>query len=74
MALPSLEAFLSLSVIVALYFVLQRWSGVKRTFRTVLRDLAIVAITWVAATFLLRLDAGNHWLQRSAAWLLNIFS
>ena len=73
LALPSVEAIIYLSVIIALYFALQYRAGVRLSVRTVTRDLLIVAVTWYAASFLVRLDEQNHWLQRSAAWWSNLF-
>ena len=73
MALPSVEAIIYLSLIIALYFVLQYRAGVRLSVRTAARDLVIVAVTWYAASILVRLDEQNHWLQRSAAWWSNLF-
>jgi hypothetical protein len=74
LAIPSVETALSFVAVIVLYFVVQRLAKVRQTVFTVTRDLAIVGATWLAASFLLRLDAQNHWLQHTAAFLSNVFS
>jgi hypothetical protein len=74
LAVPSVETALSFVAVIALYFVVQRWAKVRQSALTVVRDLAIVGATWLTASFLLRLDAQNHWLQKTAAFFTDIFS
>ena len=73
MAVPSVETGLSFVAVIVLYFVVQRWAKVRQSTLTVVRDLAIVGATWLMASFLLRLDAQNHWLQKTASFITNIF-
>jgi len=73
MAVPSVETALSFVAVIALYFVVQRWAKVRQSTLTVIRDLAIVGATWLVASFLLRLDSQNHWLQRTAAFFSDLF-
>ena len=73
MAVPSVETALSFVAVIALYFVVQRWAKVRQSALTVVRDLAIVAATWLTASFLLRLDMQNHWLQKTADFFTSIF-
>jgi hypothetical protein len=73
MAIPSVETVLSFIAVIALYFLVQRWAKVRQTFLTVTRDLAIVGATWLTASFLIRLDAQNHWLQRTASFLSDLY-
>jgi hypothetical protein len=72
-AVPSVETAFSFVAVIVLYFVVQRWAKVRQSALTIGRDLAIVAATWLTASFLLRLDSQNHWLQRTAAFLTNLF-
>jgi hypothetical protein len=73
LAVPSVETALSFVAVIVLYFVVQRWAKVRQSALTVARDLAIVGATWLTASFLLRLDTQNHWLQRTAAFISNLF-
>jgi hypothetical protein len=73
LAIPSVETALSFVAVIVLYFVVQRWAKVRQSALTVIRDLAIVGATWLTASFLLRLDSQNHWLQRTASFLTNLF-
>ncbi len=73
MAVPSVETALSFVAVIVLYFVVQRWAKVRQSTLTVVRDLAFVGATWLTASFLLRLDSQNHWLQKTAAFFTNIF-
>ena len=73
MAIPSVETVLSFVAVIALYFLVQRWAKVRQTVRTVARDLAIVGATWLTASFLIRLDAQNHWLQRTASFMSDLY-
>jgi len=73
MAIPSVETVLSFIAVIALYFLVQRWAKVRQTVFTVTRDLAIVGATWLTASFLIRLDAQNHWLQRTASFLSDLY-
>ena len=72
-AVPSVETALSFVAVIVLYFVVQRWAKVRQSALTVARDLAIVAATWLTASFLLRIDSQNHWLQKTADFFTNIF-
>jgi len=73
MAVPSVETALSFVAVIVLYFVVQRWAKVRQSALTVVRDLSSVGATWLTASFLLRLDSQNHWLQRTASFLTNLF-
>lgn len=73
MAVPSVETALSFVAVIVLYFVVQRWAKVRQSALTVMRDLAIVGVTWLMASFLLRLDSQNHWLQKTADFFTNLF-
>jgi hypothetical protein len=73
LAVPSVETALSFVAVIVLYFVVQRWAKVRQSALTVTRDLAIVGATWLTASFLLRLDSQNHWLQHTASFLTNLF-
>ena len=73
MAVPSVETALSFVAVIGLYFVVQRWAKVRQSTLTVVRDLAIVGVTWLMASFLLRLDSQNHWLQKTADFFTNLF-
>jgi len=73
MAVPSVETALSFVAVIVLYFVVQRWAKVRQSALTVVLDLSIVGATWLTASFLLRLDSQNHWLQRTASFLTNLF-
>ncbi len=73
LAVPSVETALSFVAVIVLYFLVQRWAKVRQSALTVVRDLSIVGATWLMASFLLRLDSQNHWLQRTASFLSNIF-
>ncbi len=73
MAVPSVETALSFVAVIVLYFVVQRWAKVRQSALTVVRDLSIVGATWLTASFLLRLDSQNHWLQRTASFFTNLF-
>lgn len=73
MAVPSVETALSFVAVIVLYFVVQRWAKVRQSALTVMRDLAIVGVTWLMASFLLRLDSQNHWLQKTADFFTNMF-
>ena len=73
MAVPSVETALSFVAVIVLYFVVQRWAKVRQSALTVIRDLAIVGATWLMASFLLRLDSQNQWLQHIAAFFSSFF-
>ena len=73
MAVPSVETALSFVAVIVLYFVVQRWAKVRQSTLTVVRDLAIVGVTWLMASFLLRLDSQNHWLQKTADFFTSMF-
>ena len=73
MAIPSVETVLSFVAVIALYFLVQRWAKVRQTVFTVTRDLTIVGATWLTASFLIRLDAQNHWLQRTASFFSDLY-
>ncbi len=73
MAVPSVETALSFVAVIVLYFLVQRWAKIRQSALTVIRDLAIVGATWLMASFLLRLDSQNHWLQHTAAFFSGFF-
>ena len=69
---PSIETAGIFVVAISVYFLVQRFTGIRNLPAVIARDLGIVAVLWLSATALVLMEPSHHWLQRGASWLVNL--